>query len=47
MQKNTKNAKNAKNRKNITQITSFLQNHKTPEREIFAFCVITFDPIKI
>ena len=25
----------------------FLQNHKNPETEIFVFCVITFEPIKI
>ena len=24
---------------------SFLQNHKNQEMEIFAFCVITFEPI--
>jgi hypothetical protein len=33
--------------KNITQITSFSQNAKKMEREIFAFCVTTFEPIKI
>ena len=26
---------------------SFLQNHKNPETEIFAFCVIYFEPIEI
>ena len=25
----------------------FLQNHKNQKTEIFAFCVITFEPIKI
>ena len=30
-----------------TQISLFLQNHKKPEMEKFAFCVITFEPIKI
>ena len=45
-----------KGKKHVTQITSFFYtNHKffftnywkTTEREIFAFCVITFEPIKI
>ena len=26
---------------------SFLQNHKNLETEIFAFCVITFEPIEV
>ena len=29
-----------------TLISLFLQNHKKQEMEIFAFCVITFEPIK-
>ena len=41
--------KNGKNGKNITQITSFLKigNNRQSEREIFEFCVITFELIKI
>ena len=42
-----KTHQNTKITKNITQMRSFLQNHKTPEAEMFAFCVITFEPIKI
>ena len=42
-----KNAKNAKKAKNIIQMSVFLQNRKKPETEIFAICVIPFDPIKI
>ena len=45
--KKRKNAKNAKNEEINTQITFFLQNWKKFEKEIFAFCVITFEPIKI
>ena len=30
------------NENNITQMSFFLQNHKKPEAEIFAFRVITF-----
>ena len=26
---------------------SFLQNHKNPERELFAFCLITLEPIEV
>ena len=33
--------------KNIAQMTSFLQNRKKLELEIFVFCVITFEPINI
>ena len=33
--------------KNIRQMRIFLQNCTNPETEIFAFCVITFKPIKI
>ena len=33
--------------KNITQIRFFLQNRKKTETEIFAFCVINFELIKI
>ena len=33
--------------KNITQMRSFLQNHKNPERELFAFCLITLEPIEV
>ena len=45
-QKNAKRQKLPKSEKNITQITSFLTKLKKTEREIFAFCVITFEPIK-
>ena len=38
----TQNAKTQK-----TQMSLFLQNHKKAEMEIFAFCVITFEPINI
>ena len=38
----TQNAKTQK-----TQMSFFLQNCKKMEIEIFAFCVITFEPIKI
>ena len=41
------NANNTKNAKNITQMSFFLQYHKNPETEIFAFCVINFEPIGI
>ena len=34
-------------RKNIIQMSAFLQNRKKPEIVILAFCVITFEPIKI
>ena len=30
-----------------TQMSFFLQNHKKTEIEIFAFCFLTFEPIKI
>ena len=30
-----------------TQMFDFVQNHKKPEIEIFAFCVVTFEPIRI
>ena len=45
--KKRKKTKYAKTDKNITQITSFLQTWKKMEKEIFAFYVITFEPIKI
>ena len=38
----TQNAKMQK-----TQMRVFVQNHKKTEMEIFAFCVITFEPIKV
>ena len=37
----TQNAKMQK-----TQMSVFVQNRKKPEMEIFAFCVITFEPIQ-
>ena len=30
-----------------TQMSVFVQNHQRTEMEIFVFCVITFEPIKI
>ena len=39
--------KNMIKRKNITQIRFVLQSRKKNEMEIFAFGVITFEPIKI
>ena len=41
------NEKHEKRAKNTTQIRAFLQNCKNPKMEIFSFCVITFEPIKI
>ena len=38
----TQNAKMQK-----TQISVFAQNRQKTEMEIFVFCVITFEPIKI
>ena len=29
------------------QMFDFVQNHKKTEMEIFVFCVITFEPIRI
>ena len=37
--------KNTKTQKMQTSV--FVQNHKKKKMEIFAFCVITFEPIKI
>ena len=45
--KKHKKAKNAKITKNTTQIKFFLQNRKKTKMEIFAFCVITFEPINL
>ena len=45
--KASKHAKNTKLTKSITQMRSFLQNCKKTEMKIFAFCVTTFEPIKI
>ena len=36
-----------KAKKEKTQMSVFVQNLKNPEMEIFAFCVITFEPIRI
>ena len=44
---NEKHAKNTKIAKNTSQIRYFLQNCKKPETEIFAFSVITFEPIDL
>jgi hypothetical protein len=30
-----------------TQMSDFVQNHKKMEMVIFAFCVMTFEPIRI
>ena len=38
----TQNAKMQK-----TQVSVFVQNHQKTEMEIFVFCVITIEPIKI
>ena len=38
-------AQNAKTQK--MQMIVFVQNHTKTEMEIFAFCVITFEPTKI
>ena len=38
----TQNAKMQK-----PQMSVFVQNHQKTEMEIFVFCVITFEPIKI
>ena len=46
-EKHVKNAKNPKIAQNSTWILSFLQNRTKTKIEIIAFCVITFEPIKI
>ena len=45
IKKQEKKAKNTKIAKNTTQISFFFT--KSQKTEIFAFCVITFEPIKI
>ena len=47
--KNTPKRKKRKHRKKkpLHRLGFFLQNHKKTKMEIFAFCVITFVPIKI
>ena len=45
--KKQKTKESAKSMKNIIQMSAFLQNRKNSEIEIFVFCVITFDPIKV
>ena len=49
MKKRAKNPKKQKTKitQNITQVMYFLQTHKNPEMEIFEFCVIIFEPIKV
>ena len=49
IKKHAKRQKNTKIEKKSlsTQITFFLQNRKEPKREISAFSVIAFEPIKI
>ena len=42
-----KTEKKQKTKKTLHKGGVFLQNHKNSETEIFAFCVITFEPIKI
>ena len=44
---NAKNAKNAKKGKTLHKSQVFYKIEKKTEREIFVFCVITFEPIKI
>ena len=39
--------KTQNSQKNITQMRSFLQNYKNPKRELFVFCLITFEPIEV
>ena len=46
-EKHVKNAKTPKIAKNSTWILSFLQNRTKTKIEIIAFCVITFEPIKV
>ena len=46
-EKNTRTQKNAKITKNGTYEFFFLQNRTKTKMEKIAFCVITFDPIKI
>ena len=46
-EKHVKNAKTPKIAKNSTWISSFLQNRTKTKIEIMAFCVITFEPIKV
>ena len=47
IQKTKKPKESAKSMKNIIQMSAFLQNRKSPETEIFVFCVKNFDPIAI
>ena len=46
-EKHVKNAKTPKLAKHSTWILYFLQNCRKPKIEIIAFCVITFQPIKV
>ena len=46
-EKHVKNAKTPKIAKHSTWILYFLQNCRKPKIEIIAFCVITFQPIKV
>ena len=41
----TQTAKKSKTQK--TQLSIFLQNRKKTKMEIFGFCAITFEPVKI
>ena len=47
IQKTKKTKESAKSMKNIIQMSAFLQNRKIPKTEIFVFCVIIHEPIKI
>ena len=47
MQKNAKTQKMQKKKKHYTNHKFFTKLKKKTEREIFVFCVITFEPIKI
>ena len=42
----TQMKKRVKTQKTL-HMRSFLKNHNNPETEIYAFCVITFEPIKV
>ena len=46
-EKHEKMQKNTRITINNTQFCSFSQNRKTRKMDIFAFCVITFEPNKI
>ena len=47
MQKKRQKGKKYQNRKKHYTNNKFLQNSKKMEKEISAFCLVTFEPIKI